>query len=390
MLKLAKTKIRIIALGTTAFVALAGAGILVHQFSVASAQTSTMVENPAVPVSVRTVRGDDVVIWSEFSARLNAVDYAEVRPEVSGRITEIRFTDGESVEAGAVLFVIDPRPYQAAMELASANLASARTNADFARTEFDRAAALIETQAIAQRLYDERANAKRVADAALQAAQAELRSAELDVEHAFVRAPISGRLSRAEITLGNLVQAGPNAPVLTSIVSDNGIYAEFEIDEQTYLEIRAAAPSEEAVRRIPVEMRLSGKAHRSYGGTIHSFDNRLDTTSGTIRARALFDNADGELMPGMFATLRVASGESDDALLVPERAIGSDQDKKFIFVVEGDNKVAYREVDLGHQVAGQRIVLAGLEAGERVVVDGLQHIRPEVTVAPTEVASAVP
>ena len=369
-----------------------GAGLALYQFSNASAQTaSPVVENPAVPVSVHTVNAGDVRIWSEFSGRLNAVDYAEIRPEVSGRITAVRFKDGQTVKAGDVMFVLDPRPYEAALAKAEANLASARTNTEFAQTELDRAANLIKSQAIAQRFYDERANAKRVADAAVQSAEAELMQAKVDIDHAYVKAPISGRVSRAEITLGNVVQAGPNAPVLASIVSNNGIYADFEVDEQTYMQsFRADSDTQAKEQRVPVELTVQGDSGRVYEGTIYSFDNRINTASGTIRARARFDNKDASLVPGMFISVKLGSSMKGRALLVPDRAIGNDQNKKFIYVVGNDNKVVYRQVSLGPQVNGQRIVLSGLHSGERVIVDGLQHIAPDVTVQAKEDSTPPP
>ena len=391
MSKLKTIRKRAILFGGAAVIALAGSGLAFQHYTNASAQPAEApAVMPAIPVSVKTVSPDDVMIWSEFSGRMNAVDFAEIRPQVSGRITQVRFTDGQPVKAGAVLFVIDPRPFEAALAKAEANLVTARTNADFANTEFERAAALIKSAAIAQRFYDERANAKRVAEAAILVAEAELKLAVLNLDYAHVKAPISGRLSRVEITVGNLVEAGPNAPVLTSIVSSDGIYADFEVDEQTYVNsIRANADTEAEERKIPVILSVQGDDARTYKGTIHSFDNRIITASGTIRARARFDNRDGRLVPGMFVTVRLASSATSTALLVPERAIGSDQSKRFVFVVGPDSKASYREVSLGQAVNRQRIVLSGLSAGERVVVDGLQHVQPNATVAPTE-ASASP
>ncbi len=369
-----------------------GSALAFQHYTNASAQPAETPPTvmPATPVSVKTVSPDDVMIWSEFSGRMNAVDFAEIRPQVSGRITQVRFADGQSVKAGAVLFVIDPRPFEATLAKAQANLVTARTNADFANTEFERAAVLIKSQAIAQRFYDERANAKRVADAAILAAEADVQQAELNLDYAHVKAPIAGRLSRVEITVGNLVEAGPNAPVLTSIVSNQGIYADFDVDEQTYVNsIRANAATEAEERKISVELTAQGDSTRVYRGTIHSFDNRITTASGTIRARARFDNKDGRLVPGMFVSVRLASSAPSSALLVPDRAIGSDQSKRFVFVVGADSKAAYREVSLGASVNHERIVLSGLSAGERVIVDGLQHVQPNATVAPTE-ASASP
>jgi membrane fusion protein, multidrug efflux system len=340
---------------------------------------------PAVPVDVQTVNFQNARVWSQFSGRMQAVDYAEIRPQVSGRIVDVRIKDGQNVKKGDVLFVIDPRPFEAAVAKAEANLASAKTNANFNTTDLKRASQMIKTEAIARRLYDERANAARVSDAALRAAEAELQQAKLDLDYAHVKAPFAGRVSRAEITLGNLVQAGPNAPLLTSIVSNNGIYADFEVDEQTYLKsIRSHAGTQAEEQAIPVKLTLPGDDKHVFEGTIYSFDNRIDTGSGTIRARARFDNTDGRLVPGMFASVQMANGGDDTVLLVPERAIGNDQSKKFVYVVDDKNKVVYRDVTLGGQVDGKRIVLTGLLPGERVIVDGVQHVKPDATVAPKE------
>ena len=379
------SKTRKVLIGGAAAIALSAGLIGWHHFSGASAQPKPVAEVPAIAVRVETVNPTETRVWSEFSGRLNAVDFAEIRPEVGGRITEVRFKDGQVVRAGQILFVIDPRPFEAVAAKAEANLASARTNAEYAQTELDRATALIKSNAIAQRQYDERANAKRVADAAVQAAEAELLQVKLDIDHAYVKAPITGRISRPEITLGNLVQSGPNAPVLTSIVSNDGIYADFDVDEHTYLEtVRSDAGSAEQEKRFPVQMTVQGQAGHDYNGTIYSFDNRISTGSGTIRARARFDNRDGSLVPGMFVSVKLGSSMKSNALLIPERAVGNDQNKKFVFVVGADSKAAYREVALGEQVGAERIVVSGLKPGDRIIVDGLQHVAPDMTVQPTE------
>ena len=342
---------------------------------------------PPMSVTVQTLAPQKIRVWSEFSGRLHAVDSAEVRPEVGGRITAVRFEDGEAVKAGDVLFVIDPRPYEAVVARARANLASAQTNAAFAKVEFERAAAMVKTQTVAQSVYDERGNASRVANAAVEADAAELKQAELDLEHAYVRAPIAGRASRAEITLGNLVQPGPGAPLLTTIVASNSLYADFEVDEQTYVEsVRGYANGREGERRIPVQLSVPGDNRGVHRGSIYSFDNRIDVASGTIRARAKFDNTDGTLIPGMFVSVKLADGAERDALLIPERAIGFDQSKKFVYLVGEGNKVAYREVELGKQVQSQRIVLKGVQQGDRVIVDGVQHVRPNIVVDAKEAA----
>ncbi|KAB0670319.1 efflux RND transporter periplasmic adaptor subunit [Oryzomonas sagensis] len=382
-----KIRKRAVLVGLGAIIALGGAGVAAYHMAANVNAQPTAAAPPPPQVGVVTVKPQNVRIWSEFSGRMRAVDFAELRPEVSGRITGVRFKEGQIVKAGEVLFVIDPRPYEAAVAKASANLATARTNAGFARTERERAANMVQTQAIAQRLYDERANADRVARAAVQVAEAELKQARIDLDHAYVKAPIGGRVSRAEITLGNRVQAGAGAPLLTSIVSNDGIYADFEVDEQTYMSsIRAHADTPAKERQVRVEVTVQGDEAHPYQGTIQSFDNRIDPASGTIRARARFDNRNGALVPGMFVAVRLASSSENAVLLVPERAIGTDQSKRFVYVVGDNDRVAYREVRLGQQARGERIVLAGVRPGDRVIVDGVQHVRPDSTVRVQEVA----
>ena len=324
-------------------------------------------------------------IWSEFSGRLQAVDIAEIRPQVSGRITEVRFEDGALVKAGDVLFVIDPRPYEAAVERAEARVLTSNANAEFTKLEVDRAANMIKTEAVAKRIYDERYNANEAAIASVKSANAELKQAKVDLEHAYVQSPITGRAGRVELTVGNLVQPGINAPLMTRIVANDPIYVDFEVDEQTYLDsVRSIAHNRKLEREIPVKLYILGNKKDSHEGTIYSFDNRLDVGSGTIRARAKFDNEDGVLVPGMFVT--VALGKSaEDVLLVPQQAINSDQSKKYVYVVDKDNKAIFREVTLGAEYGNQRIVLNGLSPGDKVIINGMQHIRAGQTVSPEEV-----
>ncbi len=367
------------AIGALALIALAGLGLGI--WHVAGADTSAVATNAPVPVTVAAMNTQSVRIWSDFSGRMNAVDSADIRPEVSGRITEIRFKDGQTVHAGDILMVIDPRPYVAAVQKAEADLATANTNAKLANVEFVRAQRLMAAQAVARDLYDQRDNAQGVAAASIKSAQAELAQAQLDVDHAYVKAPINGRVSRAEITVGNLVQAGANAPLLTSIVSDNGIYADFDVDEQTYLRsIHDHASTTGQQQNIPVQLTIQGD-NRVYSGTIESFDNKIDTSTGTIRARARFANTDGALVPGMFVTVRLASAVNSKVLLVAEDAVGSDQSKRFVYVVGPGNKAVFREITLGQSVNGKRVVISGLKPGERVILDGLQRVMPGDQVA---------
>jgi len=338
--------------------------------------------NTAVPVTVAAVEAKPVRLSSDFSGRLAAVDSADVRPEVGGRITEIRFKDGQTVHAGDVLFVIDPRPYEAAVAKAEADLATANTNARLAHTELDRAKRLVDAQALARDTYDQRANTVGVSQASIQSAQAVLTQAKLDLDHAYVKAPITGRIGRAEITVGNLVQT-QSAPLLTTIVSNDGIYADFEVDEQTYLRsVRAHAATVAQEQKLPVQLTLQGDATHVYDGMIESFDNKIETGTGTIRARARFANTDGALVPGMFVSIRLWAAEPSKTILVPDDAIGSDQSKRFVFVVTPTHKADYREVALGQEMDGKRVVLSGLRSGEKIIVDGVQRVQPGAPVEP--------
>ena len=338
----------------------------------------------AQPVAVAALEPQTVHPFAQFSGRITAVDYAEIRPQVSGRITDIRFHDGQKVKAGDILFVIDPRPYQAAVAKAEGDLATAQNNARLARIEHDRGDRLLKAQALAQESFDQRVNADGVAQAAVQSAKAALAAAQLNVDYAYIKAPISGRISRAEVTLGNLVGGGATQPqLLASIVSDNGVYADFEVDEQTYLNnVRNHAQTQDEQQKIPVDLEVEGdKGGHVYRGTIESFDNRIDTGSGTIRARARFANEDASLVPGMFVTVKMGGGTLNNALLVPEKAIGNDQSKRFVFIVGKDSKAEYREVGLGAEVDGTRVITSGVKAGDRVILDGLQRLAPGVLVA---------
>ncbi|HTT83611.1 MAG TPA: efflux RND transporter periplasmic adaptor subunit [Rhizomicrobium sp.] len=337
----------------------------------------------ALSVGVAVVHARPVRIWSEFSGRMTAVDSADIRPEVNGRITEVRFRNGQQVKKGDILFVIDPRPYEAAVAKANADIATANSNANFAHTDLARAKALIGAQAISRAYYDQRVNAEGVADAAIKAAQAELASAQVDLDHAYVKAPIDGRVSRAELTVGNVVQSGANAPLLTSIVSNDGIYADFDVDEQTYLEaVRAQAATAAQQRHLPVELTIPGDTGYVYDGAIESFDNKINTSTGTIRARARFANEDGTLVPGMFVSVRLAGARASNAILVPETALGSDQSKRFVFVVDKADHAEYRAVTLGDEVGNEQVVKQGLHDGDRVIISGLQKVQPGALVDP--------
>lgn len=366
----------------TAIAVLAGAAVtrLPH-----GAQAGVVATAPTgIAVAVKRLEPQNVSPFAEFSSRVSAVDYAEIRPQVSGRITEVRFHDGQHVNAGDVLFVIDPRPYQAALDQAKAQLAHDQALLAEAQMDLKRYQALVNQRSIASQTAQDQVYIVQQDQGTVQLDQANVTTAQLNLEHAYVDAPISGRVSRAEITLGNLVGSlNAPPPVLTSIVSDNGVYVDFEVDQQTYLNnVRNYGQSHKEQQKIPVDVVVRGNEDRVYSGHIYSFDNRIDIGSGSIRARARFDNADGSLVPGMFVSVRMGNGVFNDALLLPESAIGNDQSKRFVFVVGDGNKAEYRSVALGPQVDGNRVVLTGLKAGDRVILDHLQRLAPGAAVVP--------
>jgi membrane fusion protein, multidrug efflux system len=382
--QIAKRPRRVATILLLAGAAITASAVGVYSNTARDARANTASTAPAgLSVAVNQLEPKTVSPFAEFSGRINAVDYAEIRPQVSGRITEIRFHDGEHVSAGDILLVIDPRPYQAAVDKAQADLTTAINNAKFAQVERERGNQLVRSNWLSQETFDQRTNADEVAKAAVQSAHAALESAQINLDYAYVKAPISGRVSRAEVTLGNLVGSPTTAPqVLTSIVSDNGVYADFEVDEQTYLNnARNYGQSHEEQQKIPVNVVVGDEEH-VYHGHIYSFDNRIDSGSGSIRARARFDNTDGTLIPGMFVSVRMGSGVVDDALVVPESAIGNDQSKRFVFIVGDGNKAEYRSVALGPQIDGNRVVLSGLKSGDRVILDHLQRLAPGAPVVP--------
>ncbi|PZQ44153.1 MAG: efflux transporter periplasmic adaptor subunit [Micavibrio aeruginosavorus] len=338
---------------------------------------------PPMPVPVVTVEEKPVQIWKEFSGRLAAVDYVEIRPQVSGLIEKIHFEDGQIVNKGDILYSIDPRPYEAAVAQARADVAAAKDDADYAQKELARAEELLKTGAISKQGYDERVNSQRVNKSNSAAANARLKAALVDLDHTTIEAPISGRISRPEITEGNLVSAS-SAPLLTTIVSNQGIYADFEVDEQTYLGFVRGGSSQslDQEKEVPVRLFLNSDKTKSYDGVIKSFDNRLNTSSGTIRVRAIFANEDGALLPGMFSRVQLGSSGTENHLTVPDKAINTDQNKKFVYIVDDKNAATYKEVKLGDVVGVNRIITDGLNSGDKVIIDGFMKLRPGATVDP--------
>ena len=322
------------------------------------------------PVSAAAVIEKQVTETQEFSGRLEAIDRVEIRPRVSGYITAVNFKPGAEVKKGDVLFVIDTRPYQAEADRAEAAAKSARAKADLAKIELARAERLLGDKAIAQREYDASASGQKELDANARAAEAQAAAARLNLSYTRVTAPIDGRVSKAEITLGNLVDA---SAVLTSVVSLDRIYASFDGDEETYLRVAKEA---HAGKAVPVRVGLVNEDGYPHEGKLEFVDNQLDAQTGSVRMRATFENKDRAMAPGLFARVQIGGGDTKPALLITDRAVGTDQSHKFVFVVGADGKAEYREVKLGPVVDGLRVVRAGLKPGEKIVVGGLQRVHP--------------
>jgi multidrug efflux system membrane fusion protein len=356
----------------------------------AEASTGPATPAAAIPVSVASVEPRQAHIWDEFSGRLEAVERVDVRSRVAGAVHALHFSEGELVQSGDLLVTIDPAPYAAEVQRAEAQVAAAQARVALTAGEYERGQRLFDTRTVSVRDLDSRLNAHHEAQANLKAAEAALRSARLSLGYTEVRAPVSGRVGRREITVGNLVAAGPGAAVLTTLVSVSPIYASFNADENSVLRalqgVAEGASGRGKLERIPVQMTSLTSGPATFTGRLQLIDNQVDAQSGTVRVRAVFDNRDGALMPGQFARLRMGQAKTETLLMVDERAVGTDQDKKFVLVVGPDNKALYRAVTLGPSVDGLRVVSGGLQPGERIVVNGLQRVRPGTVVQPQVVA----
>ena len=340
---------------------------------------------PPPPVSVAAAIEKQVINTDEFPGRIEAVESVVVRARVNGYIESVHFKPGATVRKGDLLFVIDPRPFQAEVARAEATLSNTRAQLDLARTELARNELLLAERATSRREYDDAAAKVRQLDAQIKANQASLDIARLNLAYTRISSPIDGRVGKAEITVGNLVQGeGPNSPTLTTVVSSNPVYASFEADEATYLRYIAAARS-----GLSVAVALADEQGFPHSGRLEFVDNRVDPQSGTVRMRAILANKDGRFSPGLFARIRIGeSAAPRKAVVVADRAIGTDQSKRFVLVVNDENKAEYREVRIGRLVEGLRVVESGLQAGEVIVVNGLQRVRPGAPVTPQTVLMA--
>jgi membrane fusion protein, multidrug efflux system len=376
--------------GAIALASVGGALLVKLPPSVTSAESLTQHAPAAVPVSVAVVEPRLAMTWDEFSGRLEAVERVDVRSRVAGAVQAVHFREGALVRQGDLLVTIDPEPFAAEVDRLQAQVAAAEARVVFTKSELERGRQLLDTRVVSPRDVDQRTNAHREAEANLKAAHAALQAAQLNLGYTEVRAPVAGRVGRLEITVGNLVAAGPGAPVLTTLVSIDPIYASFHADEEAVLraleQIGADGTASGKIAQIPVVMTTTSRNGDPVRGELQLIDNQVDARTGTVRVRAVFANSDGRLMPGQFARLRMGATEAAQVVAIDERAIGTDQSRKFVLVVGEENKAAYREVTTGAVADGLRIVTSGLTAGERIVVNGLQRVRPGALLAPEVVA----
>lgn len=327
-------------------------------------------------VSVAPVLSRPVAHWDEFTGRIAAVETVELRPRVSGYIESVNFREGQEVKKGDVLFVLDARSYRAELDRAQAELSRARSEAALAGSELGRARKLAAEKLISAELLEQRRAATAQAESGARAAEARVAAARLDLEFTQVRAPIDGLAGRALLTTGNL--ASPDATVLTTVVSLDPVHVYFEGDEQTYLRYAEAAreaggPGARAARN-PVRVGLAGEEGYPHEGVLDFLDNHVDPRTGTIRARAVLDNADRRFTPGLFARVQLVDTRERDALLIDDKAILTDQDRRYVYIVGANGTAERRDVTLGRLVDGQRVVESGLAAGDQVVVSGVQKI----------------
>ena len=361
---------------------LAMAGVSILAAAVLTACSGSHAEEAGMPpppsVSAAPVLVKQVSQWDDFSGRVEAVESVELRPRVSGYIDKVNYVEGQEVKKGDVLFTIDARSYRAELDRATAELNRARTQAQVSRSEADRARRLSDQQAISTETWEQRRAVSEQALAQVQAAQAAVDAARLNMEFTQVRAPINGRAGRAMVTAGNLVTAGDSASVLTTLVSLDKVHVYFDADEGTFLRYAQMArkgerPSERD-SELPVKVGLSGETGYPHEGKVDFLDNQVTRSTGTIRVRALLDNADRAFTPGLFARVQLLGSGQFQAMLIDDKAVLTDQDRKFVYVVDKDNKAQRRDIELGRTADGLRIVEQGLKAGDRVIIDGVQKV----------------
>ncbi len=349
--------------------------------------------SPPPQVTVVAAIEKEVVEWDEYTGRLDARESVEIRARVSGYLDKVHFEEGKLVKAGDLLFTIDRRPYQADFDALLADKDQSQIKADLAQSDADRARKLIETHAISQEDFDTRVKTAAQARSAVNGAEARVASARLNLEFTEVRSPISGRVSRALVTPGNLIVGGTaGTTLLTTVVSQDPIYAYVAVDERASLKYRRLAATGERASaitsRIPCELALGDEQGFPHPGEIDFVENRINASSGTVMARGVFTNAGGLMSPGMFVRLRVPGSGRFKAVLIPGRALAADQALRFVYVVGADSTAQMRPVKLGAEIDGLRVVTEGLKAGENVITEGIINVRPGAPVKPAAPTSS--
>lgn len=366
---------------------LLGMVLLITQLSGCDKGVAQNAPPPPPEVSAAPVLIKPVSQWDNFNGRVEAVQSVQLRPRVSGYIDSVNYREGDEVKKGQVLFTIDDRSYRAALEQAKAELARARSQASLARSESGRSEKLIGTQAISREAWEQRRSAASQAQADVLAAEAAVDMAQLNLDFTRVTAPIDGRASRAQITAGNLVTAGDSASVLTTLVSQQQMYVYFDVDENTFLNYQAMARQGQQRHALPVEIALVGEQGFPHQGKIDFTDNQLTASTGTIRMRALLDNQQRQFTPGLFARVRLPGSAQFEAVLIDDKAVLTDQDRKYVYVVDGEGKAQRRDIQPGEMIDGLRIVKSGLHAGDKVIIAGLQKVfMPGMPVTAQQVA----
>ncbi|KAB0679708.1 efflux RND transporter periplasmic adaptor subunit [Aureimonas leprariae] len=341
---------------------------------------------PAAPVTVAKPVVKPIVEDDEFIGRFEAVDQVDIRARVSGYVASINFQDGALVKAGDLLLVIDQAPYKTALDQAQASVESTKAQLEFAQSDLQRATSLRQTGTIATQTVDDRQQAFATAQANANSSRAALQRAQLDMQYTEIRAPIAGRMSRREVSIGDLVSA--NDTVLTNIVSVDPINFYFDVDERTYLAYQQLSAgglnTPVGDSRNEVKVAIGNEPRPAHPGYLDFTENRLDQASGTMRARAVLANADGKLLPGLFGRIAILGSVPYDGVLIPDEAVGSDQDRRVVYLLNPDNTVKMQPVRLGPRIDGYRVIREGLKGDQTIVVNGLMRIRPGVKVAPTE------
>jgi membrane fusion protein, multidrug efflux system len=369
--------------------ALAGTGLAVAVALVIAGcdtQAQEQTQPPPPDVGVAAVLSEQVQDWNDATGRIAAIESVELRPRVSGYVQRVAYAEGDEVKQGDLLFVIDPRPYRAALQRAEAELARARADAQLATTRHTRAQQLIDASAISRDDFEARSAGRAEAEAAVRGAQAAVDTARLDLAFTEVRAPVAGRAGRAMLTTGNLAQA--DASMLTTVVSQDPVHVYFETDERTYLRHQAMSRAGERTNADnAVRVGLADETGYPHAGTVDFLDNQIDPATGTVRARAVLPNPDRRFTPGLFARVQLEGAAARPAILIDDKAVITDQDRKFVYVVGEDNTAQRRDIVPGRVVEGLRVVESGLAAGDRVIVNGVQKVfMPGMPVAPKAVA----